>query len=241
MDRLGLTLNGEPVEVGEGGLVDAEGHGISWQEYLHGDVESLPEERPVPLVVVCAENGYGCRETGIYLVGEDTLIQYENYDDIWNVDVETGATDPIAAALDAAAADIRAVAVSVLGPLLDDAPDLAVPEFQHSPWSDDMGGDASEDPGLYWTSSILVDPRVERLFRERLTAGAYPKIAKMRQGGGAAWKKWVRSLLTAVPLEALDCGVAKDGYPRYTEADVLRMSAEELVQAARQVFRRPGA
>lgn len=90
---------------------------------------------------------------------------------------------------------------------------------------------------LYWTRGAHLDPRVKRLFLERLAAGAYPDLTEMRQVGSALWRQWVRSLLTAVPLAS----VHADNYdPLYAEEEVLLMSDDELVAAARRAFQRPG-
>jgi hypothetical protein len=233
-----ITLNGKPAEIYENYIVDSEGYEISWQELFTGDVECLPEERPVPLVVICTENGYGPREMGTRLIGNDIVVRYDHYEDIWNVGVEAGVTDPIATALDAAADDLRAVAVGILGPLLDDDPDVVAPEFQHTPYmTDDMGGNAVDDPMLDWVYAVVVDPRVAGLFRQRLAAGAYPEITKMQTVGSVPWRQWVRSLLTAVPLASVH---ARNSDPLYVEEEILHMSDNELIAATRRAFRRPG-
>lgn len=241
MSDLTVTLNGDPAVLDEHGIVDAEGYEISWQEFLDGEVDCLPDESPVPLVVVCTENGYGAREVSTYLIGESLVVRHYREDDSTDVSIEAGVNDPTAFALDAAADDLRAVAVSVLGPLLDGDPDLSAPEFQHTPWTDEMGGNAAEDPMLYWTRGAHLDPRVEHLFRERIAAGAYPEIAEMQKIGSGPWRQWVRSLLTAVPPDAVEYGVVKDGYPLYEEDAVDAMLDDELVEAAREAFRRPAS
>jgi hypothetical protein len=101
-----------------------------------------------------------------------------------------------------------------------------------------MGGNAADDPGLYWTDEIVVDPRVERLFRDRLAAGAYPDIDELRCFGSEPWRRWLQSLLTATPLNAVEYGEASVGYTLFTEGEVVAMTDDELVDAVRRSFRR---
>jgi hypothetical protein len=235
-----VTFDGETATFVGNALIGANGRNVL-DEYLDGELECAPHEDPVVLFHMISSNGLGAREVSAHLVGTDILVYRERVEDCSDPSVHTGFTDPAFAALDELVVDIRAVAVASRGPLLDGDWPHEIPTFQHTPWEDIMGGDASdaEQADLDWVYHVEVDPRVRAAFVERLAAGFYPELAEMSRFGSVLWRRWVCSLLTAVPPEAVDGWEVKDGYPLYTESDLAAMADDALREAARRTLRAP--
>lgn len=234
------TFDGETATFVGNALVDANGRDVL-DEYLDGELECAHCEAPAVLFNMISSNGLGSREVSVQLVGGDIVIHRERVEDCSVPSVRVGVADPVAAALDLLALDIRAVAVASLGPLLDGDWPHEIPAFQHTPWDDRMDGDASDADhmDLNWVDYVEVGPRVRAAFAERLAAGLYPELAEMSRFGSALRRRWVCSLLTAVTPEDVDGRAAKDGYPLYTESELVAMTDDALSEAARRALLAP--